>query len=272
METYAKVFATMYTGSMYGAGMHIFAVWGWILAHKDENGLVEVNPEFVAHALGGVAQQVVDALAYLTAPDPQSRSKEHQGRRMVKLSQFGYQVVNHSDYQGRGHDRTAYWREYKRNMRERRKKAVLSTRPQASTVDNVDNCGMSTISTHANANADANADAKKKRRISSISSSEALRLADLLESLIRSRKGDFKRAGNWAKDIDLMIRLDSRQPSDVEAVIRWCQADGFWANNILSGAKLRKQYDQLDLKRRQVQPTVEDSSVTLQRLEDKGLL
>jgi hypothetical protein len=51
-----------------------------------------------------------------------------------------------------------------------------------------------------------------------------------------------------------MIRLDNRAPESIEAVIRWCQADTFWQNNILSGAKLREQYDQLDLKRRQSDP------------------
>lgn len=97
---YGKVFESMYTGSMYGAGMHVFAVWGWILAHKDENGRVEANPELVAHELGGVAQQVTDALTYLCAPDPNSRSKEQDGCRLVKVSQFGYEVVNNDKYRG----------------------------------------------------------------------------------------------------------------------------------------------------------------------------
>jgi hypothetical protein len=86
--------------------------------------------------------------------------------------------------------------------------------------------------------------------------SEAYRLADLLESLIRERQPNLKRKGNWAKDIDLMIRTDQRQPKVIESVIQWCQADniprgpsGFcWANNILSGAKLREKFDTLELK------------------------
>ena len=31
-------------------------------------------------------------------------------------------------------------------------------------------------------------------------------------------------------------------------MIEWCQTDEFWQDNILSTAKLRKQYDQLVLK------------------------
>lgn len=146
-ENYVKIFPTMYTGSLYGAGMHIFAVWGWILAHKDENGLVEINPKLVADELGGTVEQVEEAIGYLCASDPNSRSPEQEGRRLVKVSQFGYAVVNHARYRDRGGDRTEYWRNYKRG---KRNKGV-----HMSTVDNVDNCGMSTNSTHADADADA---------------------------------------------------------------------------------------------------------------------
>jgi hypothetical protein len=36
-ENYVKVFQTMYTGSLYGAGMHIFAL-AWILPQR-RNGV-----------------------------------------------------------------------------------------------------------------------------------------------------------------------------------------------------------------------------------------
>jgi hypothetical protein len=118
-DTYAKLFDTMYTGSMYGAGLHVFALWPWILAHKDENGNVEVNPAFVAPQLGCVAQQLRDALDYLMQPDPNSRTKEEDGRRLVKVSQFGYHVVNNEKYKHRGKDRTAYWKAYRAQKRKK---------------------------------------------------------------------------------------------------------------------------------------------------------
>ncbi len=49
----------------------------------------------------------------------------------------------------------------------------------------------------------------------------------------------------WARNIDLMIRIDKRKPVEIKKVIQWCQADSFWYKNILSTEKLRKQYDQL---------------------------
>ena len=49
----------------------------------------------------------------------------------------------------------------------------------------------------------------------------------------------------WAADLDKMLRLDKRPEEEVHRVILWCQADGFWKANILSGAKLREKFDQL---------------------------
>ena len=80
--------------------------------------------------------------------------------------------------------------------------------------------------------------------------SDEFRLSQLLLDLIVKRKPDFKRPNlqSWAVHIDRMIRLDGREPARVEAVIRWCQEDDFWRNNILSTEKLRQQFDQLELK------------------------
>lgn len=46
----------------------------------------------------------------------------------------------------------------------------------------------------------------------------------------------------WAKQIDLMIRCDAREPPEIERVIRWCQQDQFWRSNIMSTGKLREKY------------------------------
>lgn len=47
----------------------------------------------------------------------------------------------------------------------------------------------------------------------------------------------------WADHIRLMIERDKRTPQQIHNMIDWCQADDFWKQNILSTAKLRKQYD-----------------------------
>lgn len=69
-------------------------------------------------------------------------------------------------------------------------------------------------------------------------------LADLIEGNGSKRPRITKR---WRDACRLMLDRDERTPQQVEAAIRWCQADEFWRANILSMPKLREQYDRLRL-------------------------
>lgn len=79
---------------------------------------------------------------------------------------------------------------------------------------------------------------------------EIKNISELLLNAILKRKPDFKKPDieKWTDEIDLMIRIDKRNPEEIKKVIIWCQKDTFWQNNILSTSKLRKQFDQLSLK------------------------
>lgn len=81
-------------------------------------------------------------------------------------------------------------------------------------------------------------------------SPESLELSALLLQRILDRKPDFKKPNlqSWAGHVDKMIRLDNRKPERIREIIQWCQSDDFWQNNILSTAKLRKQFDKLELR------------------------
>ncbi|MFA5897998.1 MAG: hypothetical protein WC829_02675 [Hyphomicrobium sp.] len=57
----------------------------------------------------------------------------------------------------------------------------------------------------------------------------------------------------WAKDCDRLLRIDKRDPKDAEEVIRWMAGD-FWGTVILSPAKLREKWDQIQAKRAGVKP------------------
>ena len=88
--------------------------------------------------------------------------------------------------------------------------------------------------------------------------SDEFRLSELLLSLIKKRNPSHKDPDlqSWSKHIDYMIRIDKRQVSEIEKIIKACQQDPFWQNNILSTEKLRKQYDQLKLKMVTKQETI----------------
>lgn len=52
----------------------------------------------------------------------------------------------------------------------------------------------------------------------------------------------------WLTEFDRMVRIDERTPEQIKKAIQWAHADPFWSTNILSPAKLRKQYETLRLK------------------------
>jgi hypothetical protein len=66
----------------------------------------------------------------------------------------------------------------------------------------------------------------------------------ILKNDPKAKKPDIQK---WAKDMDLLLRVDKRDPKEVEKIIVWCQEHEFWKSNILSPAKLRKQYPTLRL-------------------------
>lgn len=86
--------------------------------------------------------------------------------------------------------------------------------------------------------------------------SEAYRLSELLFGSIlknnpKSRMHSYqngdreKTLQKWAVDMSLLIRKDKQEPSIVEEAISFATCDSFWGANILSGFKLRKNWDTL---------------------------
>lgn len=51
----------------------------------------------------------------------------------------------------------------------------------------------------------------------------------------------------WLSDMERLHRIDDRSWEQIDKAIQWCQNNDFWKANIMSPAKLRKQYDQLRL-------------------------
>lgn len=99
---YGKHFSSMYEGSMVGSGSHVFALMGYIIAHwkPDETvgGQVRLNPTVLATIFGETEERVQNAIDFLCAPDPRSTTPDEDGRRLVKIGQFDYRVVNAAKY------------------------------------------------------------------------------------------------------------------------------------------------------------------------------
>jgi len=71
------------------------------------------------------------------------------------------------------------------------------------------------------------------------------KLAQSLLSKIEEQNPDHKKPDlqKWANDIRLMHEQDNRSYDKIQKMIDWSQNNDFWSGNVLSTAKLRKQYD-----------------------------
>jgi len=122
---FGKLYDSMYTGSMFGAGAHVFAVWGYCIANGIKGGgTLELNPRMLACTLGCSEEEVEKAIAYLCAPDQKSRNKTEEGRRLVKDGEYQYRMVNFKDYFGiRSQDER---REYNRHRQRAHREKVAA--------------------------------------------------------------------------------------------------------------------------------------------------
>ena len=95
---FGKVFECMFTGSLMGSGAITFTVMTYAIVNARPPGIVEINPKLLAMLIGCEECEVDSALDYLQQPDPRSRSKDEDGRRLVSEGGFTYRVVNYMKY------------------------------------------------------------------------------------------------------------------------------------------------------------------------------
>lgn len=119
---YGKHFKRAYTGSLRGAGLGVWAVWGYCIGNAEPPGLVELYPGTVADALGTTEEEVAKAISFLMSEDPKSRSDVKEGRRLEWVSEYIYRMINWEKYDAlSGNDEQRdYWRRKKAESRIKR--------------------------------------------------------------------------------------------------------------------------------------------------------
>lgn len=111
-----RIQRSLYEGSMFGKSPLFFAVWTYVLGHMapfdagtgERDMRVELNPTLISYVFGGppetTPQKVLDVILELCAPDPATRSPDHEGRRLLPvgtqphLGPVTYIVVNGAKY------------------------------------------------------------------------------------------------------------------------------------------------------------------------------
>jgi hypothetical protein len=128
---FGKHFESMYEGSMVGAGAMVFAVMGYIIAKwkpdKEVGGQVRLNPALLGPILGETPEGVQKAIDYLCSPDPKTSTPGEEGRRLVRIGQYDYRVVNAAKYHAMRNEEQRREQNRAAQERFRDKEKILST-------------------------------------------------------------------------------------------------------------------------------------------------
>lgn len=127
---YGKIFASLYQGTLRGKAAEIL-VFTNMIACCDKDGEVDKHPRAIADEVGLPIDQVAAAITTLESPDPESRSRAHNGARIVRISTertWGWMIVNYAKYRAiRNED----------DRREQNREAVRRHRANKISVTNV---------------------------------------------------------------------------------------------------------------------------------------
>ena len=119
-DTYAKLMSSIVTSSVWIEPHETFRVWVALLALKNADGIVRGSIPGLASLCRVTIAECERAIATFEAPDPYSRTREFEGRRIEPV-EGGWRVLNHAFY--RNLESQARRREYNADWMRRKREA-----------------------------------------------------------------------------------------------------------------------------------------------------
>ena len=94
---YAKLFSDIIASSLWSEDLATRVLFVGLLALADEDGVVRARGHGLARMVNLPMSDMQEALNRLMEPDPESKSKEEEGRRVIEIED-GYLLVNYKKY------------------------------------------------------------------------------------------------------------------------------------------------------------------------------
>lgn len=120
---YGKIFSQMYDGTLATRGpWQALVTFQQMIGLCDKRGVVDMTAEVLARRSTVPLEIIQIGLVALEQPDPESRSPESEGRRIVRLDEhrsWGWRIVNYGHYRNlrSTEERNDYQRELMRKRR-----------------------------------------------------------------------------------------------------------------------------------------------------------
>lgn len=119
-DTYTKLFSSITASTIWQEPDGTRLTWITMLAMAKKDGCVYGSVPGLAHQAKVSVEAVRTALACFLAPDPDSRTKDFEGRRVEEID-GGWRLLNHEKFRQirSAEERREYMREYMRSKREK---------------------------------------------------------------------------------------------------------------------------------------------------------
>ena len=123
MAGYAKVFDSLLTSSLWCHEHYVIRIWIAMLARCNQQGVVEGSIPGFASLCRVTREELEHTLEVLLAPDPDSRTPDHDGRRL-EVVPGGWRILNYKAYRAKGQEKEGSKAPFMRTLREGRKAPV----------------------------------------------------------------------------------------------------------------------------------------------------
>lgn len=119
MAGWTKLYSSIPESTIWCAEYPTRIVWITFLAKADAEGVVEGSEPGFARIANVTIPEMRAAIVALSSPDPDSRTPDHEGRRIEAIP-GGWRILNYKAYRERGQSkdgsRAPYYREYRRRQ------------------------------------------------------------------------------------------------------------------------------------------------------------
>jgi hypothetical protein len=157
MPNYIKLFDSILTSGIWGADDKTRIVWITMLVMADKNGEVHASIPGLARIAGVDVEAARSAIQLLSSPDPDSREKAHEGRRIEEI-EGGWEILNHSKYRAMASKEESKNSNAERQRRHRQRNATVTHSNATVTHSNATVTHSNATVTHSNATVTHNRD------------------------------------------------------------------------------------------------------------------
>lgn len=119
---FGKLFPQMFEGSLVDAGWEAIVTLQQLVILANVEGVIDKTPDWISRTTTIPIDIITKGLAALEKPDPESRTPDEEGRRIVRVSDarsWGWRIVNYAHYRNlrKEEERRDYHRQYWREVR-----------------------------------------------------------------------------------------------------------------------------------------------------------